>query len=118
MTEIYENNIVMTRGDTEAIEVFLEDEGGLLFPFQAGDKVWFTVSHKEDNGTIDDQIFQKYATGDDFEEGVAKWKINPEDTHGLESREFFYDVQITFANGDVKTLIKGTFKVSTEVTRD
>ena len=45
--------------------------------------------------------------------------INPEDTEDLEFGCYVYDVQMTFASGSVKTLVKpAKFFVGGEVTYD
>ena len=41
--------------------------------------------------------------------------LEPQDTKRLKFGEYVYDIQITFANGDVNTFISGKFKLKPEV---
>lgn len=41
--------------------------------------------------------------------------LEPNDTKELAFGDYVYDIQITFANGDVDTFIKGEFKLESEI---
>lgn len=107
-----ENSIHITRGDTEFFEISLEDPEGNPYKLQDGDKVYLSVKQ---NIMTDEYAFQKVV--DEFEDGVAKITIEPEDTKHMMFMDYVYDVQVTFKSGIVKTIIKPSkFVVGGEVT--
>lgn len=104
----------MVRGDSEAITVKLTNAAGELMPLVPGDTVFFTV---KDSAYTEVKLLQVVVT--EFEEGVALITIQPSDTKQLPFREYVYDVQVTFADGSVKTVIPmSSFVVAEEVTYD
>lgn len=104
----------MVRGDSEAITVKLTNAAGELMPLVPGDTVYFTV---KDSAYTEVKLLQVVVT--EFEEGVALITIRPSDTKQLPFREYVYDIQITFADGSVKTVIPmSSFVVAEEVTYD
>lgn len=104
-------NIEMTRGDSEAIVVTFKQDG-VAVPLVTGDTVYFTIKNKF---TETEKVLQKIIT--EFVDGAAEIIIYPEDTKELQFKTYTYDVQVTFANGSVKTIIKpSSFKVTKEVT--
>jgi len=101
----------MVRGDSETVSVWLEDDNGHA-PFVTGDTVYFTV--KQDKFSTE-KAFQKTVTT--FVDGKAFVDILPADTKNMEFGRYFYDVQITFANGEVKTIVPcSQFVLKCEVT--
>ena len=103
------NNIKMTRGDSEAITVSCEQQ-----PFVEGDKITITVRKSKKDTT---KVMQKDVT--EFVEGKALISIEPSDTSSLAFGDYIYDIQITRADGTVKTIIKpATFTVELEVSYD
>ena len=105
-------DIHMTRGDTERFEVSLYDlVSEIDRPFFEGDIVYFTVKTSTQTKT---KTFQKIVTN--FEDGVAKFTIKPEDTRGLRYHEYVYDVQM-IKEGNVTTIIPPSkFVIEEEVT--
>lgn len=102
----------MTKGDSEGIKVSLRDIDGLAIPLEAGDTIYFTV---KTSPYVTEKIFQKVAT--EFVDGVALLSIDPIDTKALKPRQYYYDVQLSRADGRVKTIIKPScFHVEAEVT--
>lgn len=102
------NNIALTRGDSASIAVSLKNPDGTEYVLQSGDVLLFTVKH---NCITEDIIIQKDISTD------AIININPADTAALLYGEYFYDVQLTKANGDVNTVIPPRdFIVAKEVT--
>ena len=98
-------NITMTRGDSESLTVTCS------VPFANGDTVYFTV-REDAEGEI---LLQKIIT--DFPDGAAVIPIYPEDTEGMDFGDYVYDVQITWADGTVKTVIDPSrFRLNEEVT--
>lgn len=102
------NNITLTRGDSASIAVALKNPDGSDYTLQSGDVLLFTVKY---NCITEDIIIQKDISSD----GIIN--INPEDTAALLYDVYFYDVQLTKANGAVNTVIPPRdFIVSKEVT--
>ena len=107
-------NIEMTRGDSESITVRCFEKSGdskTDKPFQSGDTVYLTVREDAESAIA----MQKTVTS--FPDGAAVIPIDPEDTEGMEFGDYVYDVQVTWANGTVKTLIEPSrFRLTEEVT--
>lgn len=104
-----DNNIKMIRGDSEAITVSCEQQ-----PFETGDKVTFTVRKSRKDTT---KHIRKDVT--EFVEGKALITIDPQDTDNLEFGDYIYDIQITRADGTVKTIVRpAVFTVELEVSYD
>ena len=106
-------NLSMIKGDSEAIKVVLNSKGTQV-PFSDGDTVFFTMRKQIPS---EDIIIQKIIT--DFQRGAALIQLDPSDTENLPSRLYFYDVQITFASGEVKTVVRPSeFRLEEGVTRE
>ncbi|MBO7734447.1 MAG: hypothetical protein J6S67_17915 [Methanobrevibacter sp.] len=102
------NNITLTRGDSASISVGLKNPDGSAYTLQTGDVLFFTVKY---NCITEDIIIQKDISTD------AIINIIPSDTAALLYGEYFYDVQLTKANGEVNTVIPPRdFIVAKEVT--
>lgn len=102
------NNITLTRGDSASISVALKNPDGTAYNLQSGDELLFTVKY---NCITEDIIIQKDISTD------AIINLIPSDTKDLLYGEYFYDVQLTRANGDVNTVIPPRdFIVAKEVT--
>ena len=110
--EIQGTNISMIRGDSEAIKVSCEDAQGVDVPLEDGDTLYFTV--KKSTNT-EEKILQKIVT--EFTDGVALITIFPKDTRELKIGNYYYDIQLNRANGQVKTIIPPSrFIINAEVT--
>ena len=102
------NNITLTRGDSASISVTLKNPDGTDYNLQSGDELLFTVKY---NCITEDIIIQKDISTD------AIINLIPSDTKDLLYGEYFYDVQLTRANGSVNTVIPPRdFIVAKEVT--
>lgn len=102
------NNITLTRGDSASISVALKNPDGTDYNLQSGDELLFTVKY---NCITEDIIIQKDISTD------AIINLIPSDTKDLLYGEYFYDVQLTRANGSVNTVIPPRdFIVAKEVT--
>ena len=93
-------NMTMTKGDSESFTVKVQDIYGNPVNLSPGDTVYFTV--KVDPAKIG-KSFQKVVT--EFFDGLAEIYIRPEDTKNLKAGPYYYDIQVSFANGEVKTII-------------
>jgi hypothetical protein len=110
--KIQGTNISMIRGDSECIKVSCRNESGVDIPLVEGDIVYFTVKRST---YTEEKILQKIVT--EFTDGVALITIFPEDTRELKPGAYYYDIQLTRANGQVKTIIPPSrFTINAEVT--
>lgn len=107
---IEDTKLTMIKGDTEYLSV---DCCG--YKLKEGDIIEMTV-RKEALSPVK-QIYKKV---EEFENGIAIIKIEPEDTSKLAFGTYKYDIQITFGeSGDVKTIIPcSNFIIKQEVTYD
>jgi len=105
-------NMSMIRGDSEIITVSCSDINGVQIPLVVGDTVYFTVKESE---YMTVKIFQKIITS--FTDGKAIINIIPTDTKELKFKTYKYDVQLSRADGTVRTIIPASnFTVDAEVT--
>ena len=96
--------IVMTRGDTEVFDVEIEINGDLYTP-QTGDEVRFAMRRDPSAWTCYPSFMQPLLVKT-VPIDTMQLKILPEDTKALPFGRYEYDMQITFADGTVKTFIK------------
>lgn len=103
-----DGTIEMIRGDTAEFDITITTEvDGQVIPYelQEGDILTFTVKKST---KVADVLIQKF--GDHI-------TIEPEDTEELKYGGYKYDVQLTFANGKVDTIIPpNNFILNEEVT--
>lgn len=110
--QISGTNITIIRGDTEPFVVDCMEDGKLR-PFEIGDIIRFTVRWTESSETV---YVQKEVTT--FEDGVAFFVLSATDTMSLTPHTYRYDIEVTFADGTVKTVIgPSDFVVRGDVTR-
>ncbi len=107
------DKMTMPRGDSESFTVSYSDDLGAV-PFVTGDKVYFSVKRDKNDTTYQ---FQKLVTTFTAE-GLALVNILPADTKTMDFGRYVYDIQITFADGTVKTPKRGLFILDDEVTHD
>lgn len=99
--------ITMTRGDTVRIGISLTDDEGAPYIPEEGDSIRFACKKTYDG----DLLIEK-----DIPTDTLILKLEPEDTKPLPFGKYVYDMQITFANGDVCTFVdKGQLKLTEEV---
>ena len=107
-------NLYVTRGDTGAIRIAVSDAAGESVPLEDGDVIELTV--RERLGASEKMLYKKVT---EFIDGKALITIQPEDTSNLKFKTYVYDIQLTRANGQVKTIVKPSkFVVGSEVTYD
>ena len=98
--------ITMTRGDTVRIQVAIDIDGEEYTP-QEGDVVRFAAK----KAWTDDEPCILITIPND----TLVLTIEPNDTKQLEFGAYNYDLQITFANGDVATFVtKAKLKIEEE----
>lgn len=89
----------------------------------SGAKIYFTVKRLEsdaDNLAVISKDSVSNTTDvfiTDALYGVAKIIITPTDTDSLAPGDYFWDVQLQLANGDIKTVLKGTMEIVADITR-
>lgn len=104
----------MVRGDSECFTVCMKDEAGSLLPMEAGDVLYFTVKQNLYKPAPDLQKAVK-----EFPEGKAVVVLRPEDTRPLPPGTYRYDIQLTKADGWVRTLVEpSNFVLKEEVTSE
>ena len=109
MYEIRNQKIILTRGDSFYTEVGMtkKDTGEEYIP-QEGDVIRFGLKK---NAEQTDCIIEKKIPND-----TRILHLEPNDTKKLPFGKYVYDIEITFANGDVDTFINNEdFILGTEV---
>ena len=97
------DKITLTRGDSFLATVEIKNADGSEYVLQEGDKVTFYLKRDIMNAAK-----SRYADAQPLitkEIPALVLKLEPDDTKGLSFGEYVYDVEITFANGDVDTFI-------------
>lgn len=98
MVKISGTTIKMTRGDTLRAELTLKDEEGNIYTPIQGDAIRFAMKKDYNDATL---IISKAIPIDTME-----LVLNPGDTKNLpQPSTYVYDIQLTYANGDVDTFI-------------
>ena len=109
--EIVNNQITLTKGDTAILNLTIyfsnmEEQYELM----DGDIVTFSLTNKTECFGESKIVIKK-----DFEQNEIQ--LNPVDTKYLSCGKYEYDVQLTFKNGDVNTIIgPELFYLTTEIT--
>lgn len=96
--------ISMTRGDTVVAEVGISNPDGTPYEMQDGDSLRFKCTDVPGGAAL---IVKDVTSG--------TLRLDPDDTNCLPFGSYFFDVQMTFANGTVDTVIpKGTLVIEDE----
>lgn len=96
MVNINGTTITMTKGDSLAVQLHLTMNGEAYFP-QDNDVIRFAMKKRY---TDDEPLIYKIIPND-----TLILKLESEDTKNLAVSQYIYDIQITYANGDVNTFI-------------
>ena len=98
--------ISLVRGDTlrMQVEILVDDE---IYTPVSGDKVRFAMKQSYSSSKV---LIHKNIPID-----TLVLHLEPNDTKKLPFGSYVYDIEITFANGDVDTFIRGEFKLEEEV---
>lgn len=106
--DINGTTIRMTRGDTLKVYVTPSYKDGTPYEPIQGDRIRFALKHKIDD---EEPIILREIPID-----TLLLHVLPEETKGLSYGTYVYDIEITYANGDVDTFItKAPFKLTEEV---
>lgn len=99
------NRIELTRGDSLDIRIDLADEDGEPYELREGDELTLTVKRDTSSPRA---LITKHGQDVTFA---------PADTEGLDYGTYWYDVQLTSADGRVCTVVRPSeFRVLEEVT--
>lgn len=104
MLEVKNNAIYLTRGDSAQLHVEITNDLGEIYELEDGDICEFTLKKSTSNNTV---LLKKKIINSEL-------KITPDDTRNLKYGEYWYDVQVTLANGDVSTVISPSLFVVLE----
>ena len=106
MVKIQGTTIIMTRGDTATIDLSIKDDNKEEYELEDGDVVVFSVKKNLSD--------EKYLMKKTFDE--KQIVIESDDTKDLSFGEYLYDVELTFSDGKVATIITpSTLKLEGEV---
>ena len=108
MVTIKGKNIQMTKGDSASIEFTLYD-GDDIYIAESGDSMRFAMKQFYSDSS---PLLIK-----NIDMSTMTLVINPEDTENLDAPcSYVYDVQVTFANGTIDTVVpNGTLRLLEEV---
>lgn len=105
MFRIENDQIYLTRGDSAGFDVSIYN-GTTPYTLQEGDILTFTVRQN----LYSAKVIEKTGTTIHFD-------LEPADTKDLQFGDYLYDIQLTFANGEINTIIPPSlFQVMGEVT--
>lgn len=98
--------ITLVRGDTlkVQIEIIVDDE---IYTPNANDIIRFAMKQSYSSSTV---LLEKIIPND-----TLVLKLNSSDTKRLTFDKYVYDIEITFANGDVDTFIRGEIELLPEI---
>ena len=97
MQKISGKKIILTRGDTFKAIVGMVNENGEEYVPEQGDSIRFAMKEHYDDETV---LLEKTIPND-----TLLLHIEPNDTKELPFGDYKYDIQLTYANGDVDTLL-------------
>ena len=106
MYSINGTKINLTRGDTFKAQISIK-QGTQTYNPANGDVIRFAMKRRyfDEEALITKTI----------PNATLLLELEPEDTKELEFGDYVFDIQITFANGDIDTFISGTLKLVEEV---
>ena len=104
MFTIYGNKIKLTRGDTFITTLGLKKKNGEPIELTEGDTVIFAVKSKL-NSKQTEYVEEEPLIMKTIPVDTMVLRLDPEDTKHLPFGSYYYDVEITFADGRVDTVI-------------
>lgn len=103
------------RGDTYPIRIYLKDSTGAALPV-TGCSFLMTVNANENPDDIDDQVFQIVGVVyGDGTAGIVDFEVDAVNADHL--GKFYYDVQMTDALNHQRTILKGAFRFTQDITK-
>lgn len=96
---IKKNKITLTRGDTLRATVKMRKPDGSFYTPEGGDSIRFALST---------DVGMPHLITKNINPSTMVLKLDPEDTQNLDFGKYVYDIEITYANGEVDTFIEPT----------
>lgn len=97
MISINGTTISMTRGDTLRVTVGIKRSDGSDYTPETGDVIRFAMKkHYQDSETLVRKIIPN---------DTLMLYLQPSDTKSLRTGDYVYDIELTYASGDVDTFI-------------
>lgn len=111
----------LVRGDSRTYDLTVIDENGAVFPLTAT-TVWFTLKEAYTDADADAKIQLDSSDSSEIEiydaaSGKCYIKVRNTHTQNLPPASYVYDVQVRRSNGDIGTVLWGTFALIDDVTR-
>lgn len=103
--KISKNKITMTRGDTLRANIAMTDADGNPYIPKDGDSIRFALKTSQLNSTKTDYADSEPLIVKSIPTDTLELKLDPSDTKPLGFGTYVYDIEITYANGDVDTFI-------------
>lgn len=108
-------DITMTRGDTLKATITLTLNGEKYTP-ASGDSIRFAVKHQTKTADKSEYADASPLITKDIPTNTMTLTLSPSDTKSLGFGKYVYDIQVTFADGTVDTVIpEALFKLTPEV---
>lgn len=107
MYSVNGTNITLTRGDTFKATITATMADGSAYQIESGDQIRFAAKQNYEDSSV---AIEKSIPTD-----TMLLKLDPVDTKSLDFGSYFYDIQLTKANGEIDTFIKGKLKLTEEV---
>lgn len=108
-------DITMTRGDTMKATIALTKDGDPYTP-EAGDSIRFALKHTTLKADKSDYTDAQPLITKQIPTNTMMLTLEPNDTKALAFGTYVYDIEVTFADGTVDTVIPtAKFKVTPEV---
>lgn len=109
MLKIVRDTISLTRGDSMLVQLELE-KGDETFTPATGDVIKFSVSRVPKGNPGYSLLISKTVNND-----TLILELLPEDTADLDYGSYLFDLEITYASGEIDTFASGTFVLTEEV---
>lgn len=106
MYGIKNNRIALVRGDTLTAKVEIQCDGE-TYELREGDSMRFAMKKSYNSKK---EIIRKEIPAD-----TRLLTLEPEDTEELDGGVYVYDIELTFANGDIDTFIRGNLVLLPDV---
>lgn len=98
-------SIKLTRGDSFYAEVSIKNSSGAAYVLQEGDKVRFYLKRNVMTPAQAEYADKRPLISKIIPSDTLLLHLDPEDTKSLSFGEYVYDLELTYANGDVDTFI-------------
>lgn len=108
MLKIDKNNIYLTRGDSAAIQIYLEDTSGNSYIPVEGDEIRFALKRDYEDFRC---LIKKPIPTD-----TLVLNLTSTETEKLDFGKYYYDIQLSRLDGTVDTFIdRAVFTITEEV---